>query len=111
MQKYNLFSVSHLYLFIFQPTKTEDPFYTGCGSTKNCFGTPSGCIEEKNCIAAVTVLVHGERYLFELQARDSKYVAVGLSDDSKMVNFIDNRNIFIHAWLLILFFISIGRCN
>lgn len=91
MQKYNLFSVSHLYLFIFQPTKTEDPFYTGCGSTKNCFGTPSGCIEEKNCIAAVTVLVHGERYLFELQARDSKYVAVGLSDDSKMVNFIDKE--------------------
>lgn len=51
----------------------------------------------------MTVLVHGERYLFELQARDSKYVAVGLSDDSKMVNFIDNRNIFIHG-LLILFF-------
>lgn len=93
----------HLYC-IFQPTNTEDPFYTGCGSTKNCFGTPSGCIEEKNCIAAVTVLVRGERYLFELQARDSKYVAVGLSDDSKMVNFIDNRNIFIHG-LLILFFI------
>ncbi|XP_043793259.1 putative ferric-chelate reductase 1 homolog isoform X1 [Apis laboriosa] len=68
----------------YEPTNTEDPFYTGCGSTKNCFGTPSGCIEEKNCIAAVTVLVHGERYLFELQARDSKYVAVGLSDDSKM---------------------------
>lgn len=84
---------------------TEDPFYTGCGSTKNCFGTPSGCIEEKNCIAAVTVLVHGERYLFELQARDSKYVAVGLSDDSKMVNFIDNRNIFIRGlyfWLRVL---------
>lgn len=93
-----------MYLFIFQPTNTEDPFYTGCGSTKNCFGTPSGCIEEKNCIAAVTVLVRGERYLFELQAHDSKYVAVGLSDDSKMVNFIDNRNIFIHG-LLILFFI------
>lgn len=93
----------HLYC-IFQPTNTEDPFYTGCGSTKNCFGTPSGCIEEKNCIAAVTILVRGERYLFELQARDSKYVAVGLSDDSKMVNFIDNRNIFIHG-LLILFFI------
>lgn len=52
----------------------------------------------------MTVLVRGERYLFELQARDSKYVAVGLSDDSKMVNFIDNRNIFIHG-LLILFFI------
>ena len=59
--------------------------YNGCGATKNCFGTPAGCIETKNCIAMVTVLVRGERYLFELQARDSKYVAVGLSDDSKMV--------------------------
>ncbi|XP_043508551.1 putative ferric-chelate reductase 1 homolog isoform X1 [Frieseomelitta varia] len=68
----------------YETTAAEDPFYTGCGSTKNCFGTPSGCVEAKNCMAAVTVLVRGDRYLFELQARDSKYVAVGLSDDSKM---------------------------
>ncbi|XP_043583133.1 putative ferric-chelate reductase 1 homolog isoform X1 [Bombus pyrosoma] len=68
----------------YETKDVEDPFYTGCGSTKNCFGTPAGCIEAKNCIAAVTVLVQGERYLFELQGRDSKYVAVGLSDDSKM---------------------------
>ncbi|XP_017875392.1 putative ferric-chelate reductase 1 homolog [Ceratina calcarata] len=69
----------------YETKDAEDPFYTGCGSTKNCFGTPPGCVETKNCMAAVAVLVRGERYLFELQARDnSKYVAVGLSDDSKM---------------------------
>ncbi|KOC65651.1 Putative ferric-chelate reductase 1 like protein [Habropoda laboriosa] len=68
----------------YETKDVEDPFYSGCGSMKNCFGTPSGCMETKNCMAAVTVLVRGERYLFELQARDSKYVAVGLSDDSKM---------------------------
>lgn len=63
---------------------TEDPIYTGCDQMKNCFGTPAGCIEAQNCKAMVTVMVRGERYLFELQARDSKYVAVGLSEDSKM---------------------------
>ncbi|XP_015598085.1 putative ferric-chelate reductase 1 homolog isoform X2 [Cephus cinctus] len=62
----------------------ENPLYDGCGTTKNCFGAPDGCVEEKNCDAIVTVLVRGERYLFELQAQGSKYVAVGLSDDRKM---------------------------
>lgn len=42
-------------------------------------------MDTKNCVAVVAVLVRGERYLFELQARGSKYVAVGLSEDSKMV--------------------------
>ncbi|XP_076665949.1 putative ferric-chelate reductase 1 homolog isoform X2 [Andrena cerasifolii] len=68
----------------YETKEAEDPMYNGCGATKNCFGTPAGCIETKDCMAMVTVLVRGERYLFELQARDSKYVAVGLSDDSKM---------------------------
>lgn len=68
----------------YETKDAEDPLYTGCGSTKNCFGTPAKCTETKNCLAMVTVLVRGERYLFELQARDSKYVAVGLSEDSKM---------------------------
>ncbi|XP_012272303.1 putative ferric-chelate reductase 1 homolog [Orussus abietinus] len=70
----------------YQATNKEDQFYNGCGTTKNCFGAPSGCVEERNCKAVVSVLVRGERYLFELQVRErgSKYVAVGLSDDSKM---------------------------
>ncbi|XP_015433243.1 PREDICTED: putative ferric-chelate reductase 1 homolog isoform X2 [Dufourea novaeangliae] len=68
----------------YETKEVEDSMYTGCGATKNCFGTPAGCVETKNCMAIVTVFVRGERYLFEMQARDSKYVAVGLSDDSKM---------------------------
>ncbi|XP_053985037.1 putative ferric-chelate reductase 1 homolog isoform X1 [Hylaeus volcanicus] len=68
----------------YEPKDGDDSLYAECGKTKNCFGTPAGCVEAKNCIAVVTVLVRGDRYLFELQARDSMYVAVGLSDDSKM---------------------------
>ncbi|KAH0954035.1 hypothetical protein HN011_008237 [Eciton burchellii] len=63
----------------------EDPFYTGCHITKNCFGAPADCIKTKNCIAIVAVIVQGEQYIFEMQAqREAKYVAVGLSDDKNM---------------------------
>ncbi|XP_014210218.1 putative ferric-chelate reductase 1 homolog [Copidosoma floridanum] len=62
----------------------NDLFYEGCGSVKNCFGTPDLCVDQKNCMAAVSVLVQGERYVFEMQSRNSKYVAVGLSEDNKM---------------------------
>lgn len=62
----------------------DDPFYEGCGKTKNCFGLPFGCLQTKNCKAAVAVLVRGDRYHFEMQGRDGKYVAVGLSENEKM---------------------------
>ncbi|XP_014234702.1 putative ferric-chelate reductase 1 homolog [Trichogramma pretiosum] len=63
----------------------QDPFYENCGETKNCFGIPDGCVEQQNCVAAVSVLVAGERYIFELRStNNAKYVAVGLSDDRKM---------------------------
>lgn len=67
-------------------TKDEvDPFYTGCHTTKNCFGVPAGCIKTKDCTAVVAVIVQGDEYHFEMQARgDAKYVAVGLSDDKNM---------------------------
>ncbi|GAB1860968.1 Putative ferric-chelate reductase 1-like protein [Camponotus japonicus] len=63
----------------------EDPFYTGCHITKNCFGAPAGCIKTKDCAAVVAVIVQGDEYHFEMQARgEAKYVAVGLSDDKNM---------------------------
>ncbi|XP_012233897.2 putative ferric-chelate reductase 1 homolog isoform X1 [Linepithema humile] len=63
----------------------EDPFYTGCHTTKNCFGSPAGCIKTKDCTAVVAVTVQGDQYYFELQTRgEAKYVAVGLSDDKNM---------------------------
>ncbi|XP_011498802.1 PREDICTED: putative ferric-chelate reductase 1 homolog [Ceratosolen solmsi marchali] len=78
-------------------TDDDNVFYDGCGATKNCFGTPNACVEQKNCAAAVSVLVKGEQYIFEMQSRNSKYVAVGLSADNKMgddsvVECINNDN-------------------
>ena len=73
----------------------ELQFYEGCGETKSCFGASVGCIPTKTCTAAVSSFVQGEQYFFELMARDSKYVAVGLSKDSKMVCFYSLINIYI----------------
>jgi len=80
------FSTSFPGVFSLQTKDEEDPFYTGCHTTKNCFGAPAGCIKTKDCVAAVAVIVQGDEYHFEMQAReDAKYVAVGLSDDKNMV--------------------------
>lgn len=73
-------------VFSLQTRDEEDPFYAGCHTTKNCFGAPAGCIKTKDCVAVVAVIVEGDQYLFEMQARgNAKYVAVGLSDDKNMV--------------------------
>lgn len=72
--------------FSLQTQNEEDPFYAGCHITKNCFGAPAGCIKTKDCAAVVAVIVQGDEYHFEMQARgEAKYVAVGLSDDKNMV--------------------------
>jgi len=75
----------------FVPTTTPrkasvmtEPIYDGCGSKKTCFGFPSGCVESKSCTAVVSCLVEGERYEFDMKARNSAYVAVGLSQDAAM---------------------------
>ncbi|PNF24839.1 putative ferric-chelate reductase 1 [Cryptotermes secundus] len=61
-----------------------DLIYDGCGSKKTCFGFPGGCIDTKSCTAMVSCLVQGDRYEFEMKARNSAYVAVGLSLDMSM---------------------------
>ncbi|ALC41304.1 CG8399 [Drosophila busckii] len=64
-----------------------DPFYDGCGQTKNCFGLPNGCVASKSCTAVAAVTVRGDIYEFELQSSKgtgAAYVALGLSDDAKM---------------------------
>lgn len=73
----------------------QDLFYDGCGTTKICFGAPSGCERERNCKAVVAVIVRGERYIFEMQGKDARYIAVGLSTDSKMVIFLLYLRIFV----------------
>lgn len=72
-------------LFLPQASVVTDPLYDGCGSKKTCFGFPSGCVETTSCMAVVSCLVEGERYEFDMKARNSAYVAVGLSQDVNMV--------------------------
>jgi len=74
-----------------------EPIYDGCGSKKTCFGFPSGCIESKSCTAVVSCLVEGERYEFDMKARNSAYVAVGLSQDANMVRLFIFFVHFLHA--------------
>lgn len=69
----------------------KDPFYDGCNTLKNCFGSPEGCVQSQNCAAVTAIKVEGTRYTFELKGRTPAYVAVGLSDDAKMVGFVSLR--------------------
>lgn len=62
----------------------EANIYDGCGKTKNCVGAPLGCIQTMNCRAVVALMPSNDKYQFEMMARDSQYVAFGLSDDNKM---------------------------
>lgn len=66
--------------------RAADPFYNDCGVTKTCFGSPDGCVSGQDCVAVMAVRVEGTRYLFEMKARNAAYVAVGISDDQKMVS-------------------------
>lgn len=65
-----------------------DPIYEGCGTTKNCFGTPNNCVTGQNCQGMVTVEVIGGKFHFELKsnANNVRYVAVGISEDDRMGN-------------------------
>jgi hypothetical protein len=72
-------------LFLPQASVVRDPIYDGCGIIKTCFGFPPDCIEAGSCKSVVSCLVEGDRYEFDMKARNSAYVAVGLSLDTKMV--------------------------
>lgn len=64
-----------------------DPIYDGCGDIKTCFGFPDGCINTKSCQAVTAITVRGDRYEFEMKTssdENPRYVAVGLSEDTKM---------------------------
>ncbi|XP_022223255.2 putative ferric-chelate reductase 1 homolog isoform X3 [Drosophila obscura] len=66
---------------------SADPFYNGCGVSKNCFGFPDGCVNSKTCTSIAAVTVRGDIYEFEIQSgrgTNAAYVAVGLSEDAKM---------------------------
>lgn len=78
-------AVTQAHLLFPQASVMTDLIYDGCGSKKTCFGFPGGCIDTKSCTAVVSCLVQGDRYEFEMKARNSAYVAVGLSLDRNMV--------------------------
>lgn len=73
--------------------------YEGCGVDRRCLGSNESCIENRDCIALVTVRPSRGRYEFEMFSLDptSRYVAVGLSKDNIMVrneeeySFIETR--------------------
>uniref|UniRef100_A0A0K8SYV5 Reelin domain-containing protein n=2 Tax=Lygus hesperus TaxID=30085 RepID=A0A0K8SYV5_LYGHE len=62
----------------------SENLYEGCGTRKNCLGSPVGCETKKDCTALVSVRRSGKDYEFQMVALKSKYVAVGLSLDDKM---------------------------
>ncbi|XP_075165907.1 putative ferric-chelate reductase 1 homolog isoform X2 [Haematobia irritans] len=66
----------------------DDPFYEGCGTSKNCFGNKDGCVASKSCDFVSAIKVRGNIYEFELKskAKDAAYIALGLSEDNKMGN-------------------------
>ncbi|TMW54575.1 hypothetical protein DOY81_000369 [Sarcophaga bullata] len=66
--------------------QAEDPFYTECGTAKNCFGNKDGCVDSKSCDFVSAVKVRGGIYEFELKSKaaNAAYVALGLSDDNQM---------------------------
>lgn len=66
--------------------KQRDSMYEGCGTTKTCFGFPSGCVDNGNCNAMTAVTVEGEKYSFEMKsgAANIAYIATALSMDDRM---------------------------
>lgn len=67
---------------------TAYQFYDGCDVTKNCFGTPDGCVPKQDCSAVMAVQLEDSNYVFEMQVKNAAYVAVGLSSDDKMVSLL-----------------------
>lgn len=62
--------------------------YKECGISKNCMGSPIGCVKNMNCHAVIAVQPCVEnKCLIEMLAFNSEYVAFGLSNDMKMVRF------------------------
>ena len=72
-------------LLLLQPRSFTLDITEGCGKTKGCYRNPAAC-SEAACDVVVTWLRRNDRsYEFELSADTDGWVALGLSDDKKMV--------------------------
>ena len=58
---------------------------TSCGKTKGCYRNPENC-EEAGCSIILTWQYEDDGVNFELGGDTEGWVAVGLSDDKKMVS-------------------------
>jgi hypothetical protein len=56
------------------PETEESAIYEDCGSTKSCFGLPSGCVESKDCISFGAVIVKDGNYEFEMLSSSKNFV-------------------------------------
>ena len=72
-------------LLLLQPRTFSMDITDGCGKTKGCYRNPPSCSEEA-CDIVVTWQCRSERLCeFEMSADADGWVALGLSDDKKMV--------------------------
>ncbi|XP_065209987.1 putative ferric-chelate reductase 1 homolog [Planococcus citri] len=58
--------------------------YNGCGTSKTCLSYPDNCIAFKSCNGLVAVSPDSNSFQIEMFAKNSKYVAVGFSEDRLM---------------------------
>lgn len=53
------------------PPDSSPPFdvYDGCGTIKICYGSPSGCLQNRNCRLFGAVIFAENRFFFELLSK------------------------------------------
>ena len=70
-------------------TPVSQVVYEGCGTAKGCFGSEETCVENQSCrmVTAYRPLntSHFELEIYGLVNQTDRYVAVGFSNDNKMV--------------------------
>ncbi|CAB4066735.1 RARS [Lepeophtheirus salmonis] len=64
--------------------ESDHSIYEGCGLMKSCFGMPRGCVNTKDCSSIVAYELNGLNLKFSMIGKSSGYVAVALSEDSRM---------------------------
>ncbi|KAK9497211.1 hypothetical protein O3M35_004571 [Rhynocoris fuscipes] len=62
----------------------KSDLYEGCNIRKDCLGFPQGCLDQRDCMTVINVISSDNELNFEMMSLDSKYVAVGISEDKKM---------------------------
>ena len=66
--------------------RSDHRIYTGCDTTKSCYGLPPGCVADGDCDMLATWVLGYNTSLIELYSRpgSGRYVGLGFSHDEKM---------------------------